>query len=542
MSDNNFENEGAPETGDAQNERAGADIVDFDAAKAEAGKKREPQGDDVDRLIERFNRKYAVVNDGGDLRVFWERADQLRPGRYILDRFKFADFRNMHMNRRLTREVPDPKPGAPDLTKKVTQSVATWWLNDKRRREHLRGVIFDPTGQAPPDHWNLWRGFGVTPRRGSWRLMRQHCFEVICSREQRDFEYLLNMEARMFQRPELPAEVAAVLKGDEGCGKGILGRALYKIMGQHGLHISHPEHLRGKHNAHLRDCVYLFADEAFYAGDKQHESILKALITEDTLAVEPKNKDLIDVPNYLHMWMASNLDWVVPASLRARRWFIPKVSDHRIGDREYFAAIYREMENGGLEAMLFELLHRDISNFDPRAVPLTEPLAIQKLHSLDTLHRWWLTCLEREFIWCSRFGVRMFQNWFEFCTTELLMRSYLQWCDDNKLYQRQSRQDLGTFMTKMYPTGRPKIAQPVYEIAVLLPSRGGGDPPHDPAQPEIVGFGFAGATLTEDIDALERIAVVRKPDQHGFRFGNVQEARAKFQEAVGDLPMPWRIR
>jgi hypothetical protein len=408
---------------------------------------------------------------------------------------------------------------------------------------HLRGVIFDPSRQATPDHWNLWRGFGVPPRRGSWQLLRQHCYEVICSREQRDFEYLLDTEARMFQHPELPAEVATVLKGGEGCGKGILGRGLYRIMGQHGLHISHPEHLRGKHNAHLRDCVYLFADEAFYAGDKQHESILKALITEDTLAIEPKNKNVIDVPNYLHMWMASNLDWVVPASLQARRWFIPKVSDHRIGDRQYFAAIYREMEDGGLSAMLFDLLHRDISNFDPRAVPLTEPLAIQKLHSLDTLHRWWLTCLDREFIWCSRFGVRMFQNWFEFCTTELLMRSYLQWCDDNRLYQRQSRQDLGTFMTKMYPTGRPKIAQPVHEIAVLLPSRGAGDPPpHDPAQPEIVGFGFAGATLTEDIDALERIAVVRKPDQHGFRLGDLQEARAKFQEAVGDLPMPWRQR
>jgi hypothetical protein len=541
MSDNNDDtnNEDTPATEAAQNERAGADVVDFAEVAAGARNKRQPQGDDVDRLIERFNRKYAVVNDGGDLRVFWERADQLRPGRYVLDRFRFADFHRMHQNRRLTRQVPDPKnPGKP---KDLTQSIAAWWLNDPRRREHLGGVIFDPTRQATPDHWNLWRGFGVPPRRGSWRLLRQHCFEVICSRERRDFDYLLNTMARMFRHPELPAEVATVLKGDEGCAKGILGRALYKIMGQHGLHISHPEHLRGKHNAHLRDCVYLFADEAFYAGDKAHESILKAIITEDTLAVEPKNKDLIDVPNYLHVWLASNLDWVVPASLRARRWFIPKVSDHRIGDREYFAAIYREIDNGGLEGMLFELLNRDIGNFDPRAVPLTEPLAIQKLHSLDTLHRWWMTCLERQFIWCSRFGVRMFREWFEFCTTELLMRSYLQWCDETKLYQRQTRIDLGAFMAKMYQDARPKVAHPVHEITALPTDRGGGSSPvPDPTQPEIIGFGLPGATLTEDLDALERLAVVRKRDQHGYRLGDLEDARARFQEAVGDLPMPWR--
>jgi phage/plasmid-associated DNA primase len=371
--------------------------------------------------------------------------------------------------------------------------------------------------------------------------LHQHLFEVLCSREERDFKYLLNTMARLVQHPELPAEVAVVLRGDEGCGKGIIGRALYRIMGQHGLHISHPEHLRNKHNAHLRDCVFLFADEAFYAGDKQHESILKALITEDTLAIEPKNKDLVDVPNYLHMWMAGNPAWVVPASLRARRWFIPKVSEHRIGDREYFRALYREIDTGGLEAMLFELLHRDISNFDPRAVPLTEPLAVQKLHSLDTLHRWWMACLERGFIWCSRFGVRVFQEWSEFCTTELLMRSYLQWCDDNRLYQRQTRQELGEFMTKMYQGARPKVAHPVHEITVLPAiGRGADPPPADPAQPMMIEL--PGATLTEDIDPLERVAVVRKHGQYGYRLGDIEHARAAFMRAVGDLPMPWQPR
>jgi hypothetical protein len=535
------ENEALPATNGARDDLAGADVVDFAEAKATAQKKRKKGEDKLDRLVERFNRKYAVVNDGGEMRVFWERSDALRPGRYTLDRFTFPDFSKMHQNRRLTREVPDPK--RPGMTKELTLSIATWWLNDPRRREYLGGVVFDPTEEVSRDHWNLWRGYGVAARRGSWRLLHQHLFEVLCSREQRDFKYLLDTMARLFQHPEQPAEVAVVLKGDDGCGKGIIGRALYKIMGQHGLHISHPEHLRGKHNAHLRDCVFLFADEAFYAGDKQHESILKALITEDTLAIEPKNKNLVDVPNYLHMWMASNLDWVVPASLRARRWFIPKVSDHRIGDHDYFRALYREIDGGGLEAMLFELLRRDIRNFDPRAVPLTEPLAIQKLHSLDTLHRWWMTCLERKFIWCSRFGVRMFQEWHEFCTTELLMRSYLQWCDDNRLYQRQTRQELGEFMVKVkYQHARPKVVHPVYEIGALPAiGRGGADPSvADPAQPMMIAL--PGTTLTEDIDALERLAVVRGRNQQGYRLGDLEEARAKFMEAVGDLPMPWQQR
>ena len=53
-----------------------------------------------------------------------------------------------------------------------------------------------------------------------------------------------------------------------------------RILGQHALHISNSKHLVGNFNAHLRDCVLLFADEAFYAGDKAHVGVLNSLITE----------------------------------------------------------------------------------------------------------------------------------------------------------------------------------------------------------------------------------------------------------------------
>ena len=73
--------------------------------------------------------------------------------------------------------------------------------------------------------------------------------------------------ARLIQFPAQQGEVAVVLIGIEGTGKGILARATPYILGQHGLAISHAKHLTGNFNAHLRDCVFLFADEAFYAGD-----------------------------------------------------------------------------------------------------------------------------------------------------------------------------------------------------------------------------------------------------------------------------------
>jgi hypothetical protein len=77
-----------------------------------------------------------------------------------------------------------------------------------------------------------------------------------------------------------------VLKGEEGSGKGIFLHALREIFGGHGLYLSNPDHLWGRFNEQLQNTVMLFCDEAFYAGDRAHESILKALVTEHKLSIE----------------------------------------------------------------------------------------------------------------------------------------------------------------------------------------------------------------------------------------------------------------
>jgi hypothetical protein len=49
--------------------------------------------------------------------------------------------------------------------------------------------------------------------------------------------------------------------GDEGAGKGIFFQVFIYLLGQHAIQVSNPKHLVGAFNVHLRDCVFLFADE-----------------------------------------------------------------------------------------------------------------------------------------------------------------------------------------------------------------------------------------------------------------------------------------
>jgi hypothetical protein len=128
-------------------------------------------------------------------------------------------------------------------------------------------------------------------------------------------------------------------------------------------------------------CSVVYANEAFFAGDRSHESVLKAMITERTILVEPKGIDPFEVRNCIHLVMSSNENWVIPASADARRYFLLNVSDKHMRDFEYFEKIITEMENGGRQALLHMLQHRDLSRFNVRNVPQTIALAEQKGYS-----------------------------------------------------------------------------------------------------------------------------------------------------------------
>ena len=231
--------------------------------------------------------------------------------------------------------------------------------------------------------------------------MIRHVWDVLASGDPKAAEYIFRWTAWGFQHPGELAEVALALRGGKGSGKGVFGNAISRCFGEHALHIFYQNHLTGNFNGHLRSCLFLFADEAFWAGDKKAESVLKGLITEKTLVIEQKGIDAIQWPNRLHVLMVANAAWVVPASHDERRFAVFDVSNKYAQGacpeeerRAYFDALHQEFANGGLEAMLYDLLNWDLGNWHPRQVYETEGLRHQKAQSLPPIEQWFLELLE----------------------------------------------------------------------------------------------------------------------------------------------------
>ena len=95
-----------------------------------------------------------------------------------------------------------------------------------------------------------------------------HIRSNVCQGNQQYYVYLLGWMARLVQKPNQTGEVAIVLRGGKGVGKSFFAKHFGKLFGRHYLEVSNSSHLVGNFNAHLRDTVLLFADEAFYANDK----------------------------------------------------------------------------------------------------------------------------------------------------------------------------------------------------------------------------------------------------------------------------------
>jgi hypothetical protein len=189
----------------------------------------------------------------------------------------------------------------------------------------------------------------------------------------------------------------------------------------------------------------LFGDEAFWAGDRKHESVLKALVTGRTLVIESKGIDAETSSNFVHLIMASNSEWVVPASYDERRFLVLDVAKTRQGDKPYFNAIMKELEDGGFANLLYMLQTMDLSHFNHRDVPATDALLDQKFHSMEPHEEWWMGKLNDGHLRSGH------ASWTTAICKDALVDDYLLYAQRQSAGRRTNGTRLAKFIAKCCP-------------------------------------------------------------------------------------------
>jgi hypothetical protein len=95
--------------------------------------------------------------------------------------------------------------------------------------------------------------------------------------------------------------------------------------------------------------------------------------------------------------MLAEPGWVIPAGRHERRYAALEVSEARLGDTAYFKALHRQINEGGAEAMFYDLQRVGLGDWHPRDIPesLLHSAALQRQqgYSLSPLEQWYLGLL-----------------------------------------------------------------------------------------------------------------------------------------------------
>jgi hypothetical protein len=356
-----------------------------------------------DDAIEAMNDRHAIIDNVGGKTVIagWE-PSQIDPARMVVVFQNKESFLLRYSNRYAIIDVSDGRGG----TSQRCMPLGQWWLSHRRRRQY-RGVTFLPAGpKVVNDCLNLWRGWGFDdPKPGDWSLIREHIELVLAAGNAEFAEYVVRWIAWSIQNPAAQAEVALVLIGAKGTGKGTLVRCLQRVFGVHAFQVTSREHVIDKFNGHLQDCVLFIADEAYWGGDKRCVGRLQGMITEPTIPIERKGLDVFEVKNFLHVVMLAEPGWVIPAGRFERRYAAIAVSGVKRADKAYFKALHRQIDGGGAEGMFYDLARMDLGDWHPRDIPealLTNPaLQKQQSHTLPPLEQWYVMLLHNGRLPCA---------------------------------------------------------------------------------------------------------------------------------------------
>lgn len=392
--------------------------------------------DDAAALVADINQRHALVLVGGRALILYEGENEVD----LVQVGAFGEwFRNRHIR------VGDKR-----------RTFAEVWLTHPLRRQ-FRRIVFAPEG-APEGDYNLWRGFAVEPGPGDCSKFTDHILDNVCQENTGLYDWVIGWFAHIFQHPGERVDTALVLRGLQGTGKTKVGEVVGSLIGPaHYNLVDDARYVTGQFNSHMAACLLLQADEAVWAGNRDAEGRLKGLITASHQFIEKKGVDAVKVRNLVRLLMTSNADWVVPAGPEERRFAVLDVGEERIQDHAYFAAIDKQMDEGGREALLDYLLKFDLSGVDLRRIPVTEALWHQKLHSLGDVESWWFERVRAGAVLPDH------DNWVTEVPRDDLRGAYWAWSERIGYRRRVGQEQFRLRLQALVPTlgeSRPTMSVP----------------------------------------------------------------------------------
>lgn len=273
----------------------------------------EYEPEDSDRLVDEFNSRFFVGEEGETVRVC-----ETDISGNVVKKWRPAVFHELYCNHVLN-QIDGKKP---------LPATKVWFSHKERATKKL---FFDGDrlpAQDADDEYNEFRGFDVAPlsydeatvrSRDALKTMQEHIFENVARGDETVNQFMWTWLALNVQEPGKVLGIAPFLFSRErGTGKSIFISIMRGLMGRYveeGLMSVFSEKFNSDFDRKFLYCV----DEAYRLKAKNDQAAVRHRITASHIQVEHKGVDKLTVKNNLNFLFTSNNDNVFDTDRTERR-------------------------------------------------------------------------------------------------------------------------------------------------------------------------------------------------------------------------------
>ena len=313
------------------------------------------------RAMWKLNERVCYVYDPG-LVVVEATGQKMTPSQFKEHAFAALDYAEQVVN----------KDGSVSMK---PASAPAAWLKWPLRRE-VGKLTYAPgkdrfvlNGEVIHNALNTWPGWGCEPRRGDpkpFLQLVQHLFRGATLEAQ---QWFLRWCAYPLQYPGVKMFTSAVVYGlAHGTGKSLIGYTLGRIYGKNFVEIRQAD-LHNNFNEWAENKQFVLGDDVTGSDKRQDADMLKKLITQRELRVNPKYIPSYVVPDCLNYLFTSNQPDAFFLEDTDRRFFIHEVTIDPLPE-DFYMDYQLWLETGGAEAVFHHLQHLDLGDFNPAAPAL----------------------------------------------------------------------------------------------------------------------------------------------------------------------------
>ncbi|KAA6384833.1 MAG: hypothetical protein EZS28_019640 [Streblomastix strix] len=205
--------------------------------------------------------------------------------------------------------------------------------------------------------------------------------ETIAAGDERVYEYILNWKAWIIQNKGKISRAAIVLQGRQGIGKNRFTDVIAELTSRYSCsNITNIDEFTGRFNSVVENKMFAVLNEMmnYNESKKGIATVMKSIISDESIRINEKNQPRRTAENVMNVIYVTNNDMPVQLDTDDRRHLVcacktvHQVSEEHKQDVEYFNELSQSYTQEFYENLMTFLLERDISQFNPTLIPMTE--------------------------------------------------------------------------------------------------------------------------------------------------------------------------